>query len=72
MSGNLALELGNLGGGPDIMDLRLDKWAEVLGSSIVHWHSWEQYSDKGMESGKVEGNLGMWEKILEIWGWTLV
>ena len=62
LPGNLALELGNSGGGPGIMELGLDKWAEVVGSSTVRWHSWEQYSDKGMGSGMVEGNLGIWEK----------
>ena len=61
-SGNLALELGNSEGVSDIMELGLDKWAEVVGSSTVRWHSWEQYSDKGMGSGLVEGNLGIWEK----------
>ena len=50
------------------MDPRLDKWAGVLGSSIVHWHSWEQYSDREMEFGKIEGNLGMWEKDIGDYG----
>ena len=72
MSDNLALELGNFGGVFDMLELGIDKWAEVIGSSTVHWHSWEQYSDKGMEFGKVGGNLGKWGKFLEIWWWTLV
>ena len=62
LSRNLALELGNSGGGSDKMELGLDKWVEVVGSSTVRWHSWEQYSDKGMGSGMVEGNLGIWEE----------
>ena len=45
------------------MELVLDKWARALGSSTEHWHNWEQYSDRDMEFGKVEGNLGIWEKI---------
>ena len=44
------------------MELGLDKWVEVVGSSTVRLHSWEQYYDKGMGSGMVEGNLGIWEK----------
>ena len=69
---NLALELGSSGGVFDKLELGLDKWARAIGSSTVHWHSWEQYSYRELEFGKVEGNLGTWGKILEIWGWTLV
>ena len=72
LPGNLALELGNSGGGPGIMELGLDKWAEVVGSSTVRWHSWERYSDKGVEFGKIGGNMGTWGGILEIWRSTLV
>ena len=62
MFDNLALELGNSGGVFDKLELGLDKWARALSSSTVHWHSWEQYSDREMEFGKVEGNLGTWGK----------
>ena len=57
--GNLAIELGSSVGDFGIMELGLDKWEGVLDSSTVHWHSWKQYSDREMESGKVEGNLGI-------------
>ena len=55
----MALGLGNSGGGFDMLELGIDMLTEVLGSSTLHWHSWEQYSDKGMEFGKVGGNLGI-------------
>ena len=63
--GNLAMELGNSEGDFCIMDPGLDKWAGVLGSSTVHWHSLKQYSNREMEFCKIEGNLGTWEKNFE-------
>ena len=56
--GNSAMELDNSEGDFGIIEPGLDKWVGVLGSSTVHWHSWEKYSDRKMEFGKVEGNLG--------------
>ena len=72
MSGNLAMELGNSGGGFDMLELGLDMWAEVLGSSTVHWHSWEQYSDKGWNLIRLGVIWIHWGKILESGGWILV
>ena len=45
-----------------MLELGLDMWGKVLDSSTVHWHSWERYSDKGVEFDKLGGNLGTWRE----------
>ena len=54
------------------MELGLDKWAEVVGSSTVRWHSWEQYSDKGWNLIRLGVSWIHGGNILEIWGWILI
>ena len=45
-----------------MLELGLEKWGKVLNSSTIHWHIWERYSVKGVEFGKIGGNLGKWRE----------
>ena len=60
--GSLALELGNLDEGFDMLGFVFDMQGKALDSLAVHQRSWERHSGNGEGLDKLGGSLDIWRE----------